>query len=196
MSAQKSREKAMSDEYIIALYWSREEEAIRATDLKYGRMLFRIAFNILHDESDCDECKNDTYLGVWNSIPPTRPTAFSSFITRIMRNTACNRYREKRSQKRVPSELTVSLESLGEVFAGHDLPETHHAAAELGRLISEYVGTLSDRQKYIFIGRFYMAETIAYLANRLGVGIGTVHRDIEKIKQGLRKYLKRNGVNI
>ncbi len=186
----------VTDEELIELFWQRDETAIDKTDGKYGKLLFRIAYNILHDRLDCEECKNDTYLGVWNTVPPTRPAVFPAFITRIMRNVAVKRYKEKMSQKRIPSEMTVSLEELEAVLHGGGAPEAEYNTRELGRYINEYVKTLSDRQQYIFIGRFYMAETIEYIADKLGVGVGTVHRDIGKIKEGLKLYLDGKGVCI
>lgn len=186
----------IADEQIIELYWDRNERAIHETEVKYGKMLFRIAYNILHDRLDCEECQNDTYNGIWNAIPPTRPTVFQAFITQIMRNIATKRYKEKTSQKRVPSEMTVSMDELHSFLHENEIPEAEYAAAELGKMISDYLRTLSDRKQYIFIGRFYMAETIEYLADKLGVGVATVHRDIDKIKQGLKEHLKRNGVYV
>ena len=72
MNAQNNRRTCdlLSDEEIVALYWQREERAIEATDVKYGKYLYTIAYNILRDGLDSEECLNDTYLGTWNSIPP------------------------------------------------------------------------------------------------------------------------------
>lgn len=74
----------LEDKRIIELYWDRDETAIQETDNKYGKFLFKIAYNILNDRCDCEECQNDTYLGIWNAIPPTRPAVFPAFITQIM----------------------------------------------------------------------------------------------------------------
>ncbi len=188
--------KMIADEQIIELYWQRDENAIHETDVKYGKMLFHIAYGILYDSLDCEECKNDTYLGVWNKIPPTRPTVFSAFISKIMRNIAIDRYKLKTSQKRIPSELTVSMEELCDFLHTNDSPEVEYTATELGKFISDYVKGLSYRQQYIFIERYYLASTIESIANELGVGLATVHRELGKIKQELKICLERNGVYV
>ena len=95
----------LEDEEIIELYWARNERAISETDKKYKNYLYTIAYNILHDALDCEECLNDTYLGTWNTIPPTRPNVFQAFISKIMRNTAIGRYNKNTADKRVPSEM-------------------------------------------------------------------------------------------
>ena len=184
----------ISDEEIIDLYWNREECAIQETDRKYGRFLYKVAYNILHDSMDCEECKNDTYIGVWNAIPPTRPVAFPAFITQIMRRIAINRYKEKTSKKRVPSELTTSFEDLGGTLHGEptDLPE--YDAAEVGEVINKFVRGLPKRQRYIFIERFYLSESVESIASELSISQATVYREIERIKKDLKRYLERSGI--
>ena len=84
----------MNDREIIDLYWIREERAITATAEKYGGYCHTIAFNILNNNEDAEECANDTYLGAWNSIPPQNPNPLSSYLGRIARNLALNRYKQ------------------------------------------------------------------------------------------------------
>ncbi len=186
----------MTDQELIELYFRRDERAIRETDRKYGKMLFGIAYRILQDRADCEECQNDTYLRVWNRIPPARPAVFSAFLTKIMRDTAVDRYKEKTRKKRVPGELTVSLEELADTLCTDDLPEAAFAERELGRLINEYMRTLPERERYIFIERYYFAAPLADIADELHIGTATVHRDLEKIKRGLKAHLERNGVYV
>ncbi len=185
-----------SDSDIIELYFARDESAITKTDEKYGKMLMRLAYNILHDRLDAEECKSDTYLSVWNAVPPTCPAVLGAFLTEVLRRTAISRYRERTGKKRVPSELTASIDELAAVLACDDTTEDDFSAHELGRLISAYVHSLEKRERYIFVSRFYMGETIAYIADTLGVGTTTVHREIKHLKDGLRAHLSENGVNV
>lgn len=196
MSKRTEQQPVIADEQIIELYWQRNENAIQETDKKYGQFLFGIAYNILHDRLDCEECQNDTYLGVWNAIPPTRPIAFPAFITQIMRNIAINRFKEKTSKKRIPSELTVSIEDVNNILHSGDTVAAEYEAEEVGRIINDYVRQLSDRQRYIFIDRFYLAEPVETIANDLSISVPTVYREIEKIKQGLKLHLERNDIFI
>ncbi len=184
------------DEQIIEMYWQRNEGAIKKTDEKYGKMIFRIAYNILYDTADCDECKNDTYLRIWDSIPPTRPSAFAPYISRITRNIAIDRYKEKQCIKRIPSEYTVAFDDLCNTVCTADSPEASCSANETAELINAYAKGLPEKQQYIFVGRFYFAETMEHIANTLGISIATVYREITKLKLGLKKHLERNGVYV
>lgn len=184
----------IADEQLIELFWERDEKAIQATDTKYGKFLFRIANNILHDRQDCEECQNDTYLGIWNSIPPTIPRVFPAFIAKLIRNIAIDKYKKKTRKMRIPSEMTVALDELRDTVCAIDFPEIQ--SSELGRLINEYVNSLPERQKYIFIGRFYMGDKLSIIADKLNLNVSTVSRETEKIKQGLRDHLERSGIYV
>jgi len=98
----------MEDEKIIALYWDRNEDAIRETSSKYGRLFFRIAANLLRSREDREECVNDTYLGLWNSIPKERPSAFSVFACRITRNLALKKFEYLSAAKRNPEAVCLT----------------------------------------------------------------------------------------
>ena len=143
-----------SDEKIIDMFWERDPEAIQKTDQKYGALLRNVAYNILSDSLDCEECQNDTYYGIWNAIPSARPSAFSAFIVQIMRRTAIDRYRKKASKKRIPSQMTVSIEELENAMYNSPSIEEAYEAKEIGKMVSDYVASLNDRQRYIFIDRY------------------------------------------
>ena len=188
--------KPMSDADIIELYWQRDEQAIRATDIKYKSFLLSVAQNIVHDVRDSEECLNDTYVGAWNAMPPARPTVLQAFLATIMRRIAINRYKANRRHKRVASELTVSLSDLGDMLADEDDVSAEMQAKELAAAISRYVRALPDRQMVIFVGRFYMADPLMKIAQEVGCSLATIKREIAAIKDGLKKHLEGEGYNL
>jgi RNA polymerase sigma-70 factor (ECF subfamily) len=185
-----------NDEKIVDMYWERNPDAIQETDKKYGKVLRSVAYNILFDDLDREECQNDTYLGVWNAIPSTRPAVFSAFIMRIMRWTAISRYKEKSRKKRIPSQLTISLDELADSISSGVQIEEEYESKQLGKLISDYVWSLNEKQRYLFVDRYYLAEPVEKTASDLSVSTQSVYRELRKIKQGLKEYLERNGVHI
>jgi len=188
--------KPMSDADIIELYWQRDEQAIKETDIKYKSFLLSVAQNIVHDVRDSEECLNDTYVGAWNAIPPARPTVLQAFLATIMRRIAINRYKANRRHKRVASELTVSLSDLGDMLADEDDVSAEMQAKELAAAISRYVRALPDRQTVIFVGRFYMADPLMKIAQEVGCSLATVKREIATIKDGLKKHLESEGYDL
>ncbi|MBR6728015.1 MAG: sigma-70 family RNA polymerase sigma factor [Clostridia bacterium] len=184
----------LPDEEIIDLYWNREERAIEATDDKYRQFLFTIAYNIVHDHQDCEECLNDTYLGTWNRIPPTRPNIFRVFLGRIMRNIAVNRYKHNTADKRVPSELTVSLEELEYCMRSDSSVEEELAIKQLGDALNDYLCALSERDRLVFMCRYYYADKVIEIADMLGISRNTITKYLDSIREGLKDHLIKEGI--
>ena len=186
----------ISDEKIIELYWSRNEKAIEETDLKYKKYLFSIAYNIVHDQLDCEECLNDTYLGTWNAIPPQKPRVLKAFLTVIMRRIAINRYHSNLRKNVVPSELTVSLSEIEDFISGGDDVSAEFDAERLGRVISDFVRSLSERKQFIFMSRFYVADSIDTIASDLRLSRSMVNKELATIKIALKEKLESEGYSI
>ncbi len=182
-----------TDEAIIELYWQRDEQAIVQTDRKYKKYLYTIAYNILHDNMDCEECINDTYLGTWNAIPPQRPSVFQAFLSKIMRNTAIVRYKKNTAAKRCPSEMTVSLEELGDCMPSVPSAEEDYLMSQIGHCVSEYLRGLSERSTFIFVCRYYCGDRIADIAALLHISERTVFQELTNIRSGLKARLVKEG---
>lgn len=193
MELQTKKVFTMSDEQIVALYWQRDEQAIKETDIKYKKFLLSVAYNIVHDVYDSEECLNDTYIGAWNAIPPAKPTLLQAFLATIMRRTAIDCYKAQKRQKRMASELTVSLSEVEDFISVDDNMETQTDTKELGRVISDFVRSLSERRMYIFMSRYYVARSIKEISQLLGCSESTVNKEIAAIKLGLKEKLEKEG---
>ncbi len=184
----------MTDEAIIDLYWKREERAISETDKKYGKYLYTIAYNIVRDRLDCEECLNDTYLGTWNRIPPTRPNVFHVFLSKIMRNIALDRFRHSHAEKRVPPEMIVSLNELDECMLSNPSLEEEYTVRTMAGVINTYLESLNSKRQLIFISRYYYCDQISAIATMLHTSEATVYRELATIRQELKKAFKKEGL--
>ena len=185
----------VSDEAIIALYWNRDEAAIVETDRKYRGYLHTVAWNIVKDEQDCEECLNDTNLKTWNSIPPQRPNCLKAFLTKITRSIAIDRYRRERRQKRIPSECTLSLSELAETLCG-DTPEAEYESALVGKIINEYLRTLSERDMCLVVSRYFCSDSLPAIAERTGMSESGVKKALLRLREGLRERLEKEGIKL
>ena len=186
----------LSDTDIIDLYFKRDELAISATGDKYGKYLFTIGNNILNDKEDSEECLNDTYFATWNRIPPERPNYLQMFLSKIMRDVSISRYRKNKAKKRPPSELTLSLEELGNCIVSEADVEEDLAIRELARLLNEFLKDISKRQRFIFVCRYYYCDSVKSIATMLEVGTKTIYRELESIRNQLRLALKKEGIEV
>lgn len=187
---------ALSDEAIISLYWDRDRKAITETDFKYGKYLYTIIYNILHDKLDCEECLNDTYLGAWNAMPPARPQVLQAFLVTISRRIAIKRYHKLRQKGAVPSEMTVALAEVEDFIAENSSAEEAFDAKQLGQIISRFVRSLPQRQRYIFISRYYAAEPIDTIAKELALSRSMIHKELAAIRTALKETLESEGYSV
>ncbi len=186
----------LADEEILDLFFARDERGISETDRKYGGSLLRLAENILHDPSDSEECRNDVYVKLWKSIPPARPTVFPAYLNRVMRGTAIDRYRARARQGECRSELLASVEELSDILSSPETVERAWESAELGRAISRYLRMQSKRRQYLFVARYFRAESVEEIACTLGVSPSAVYKELSKLRRGLKEHLERNGFSI
>ena len=186
----------LRDNEIVELYFRRDERAIEETDLKYRKYLLSVAYNVLHDSLDCEECLNDTYLGAWNAIPPTRPNVLKAFLTTVTRRIAIKRYHSAQRQRVVPSELTMSLSELENFIAGDEDVGVDFDAERLGEVISDFVRALSDRRRFIFMSRYYASEPIDTIARELGLSRSMVNKELAAIRCALKEKLEGEGYTV
>ena len=195
LQSKQSVKMPMDDEKIVELYFERDEKAIEETDFKYKKYLFSIAYNVLHDRLDCEECLNDTYLGAWNAMPPSRPNVLKAFLTTITRRIAIKRYHGNMRQNVIPSEMTVSLSELEDFIASDDV-DADLDAERLGRVISDFVRSLSARRQFIFMSRYYVADPIDTIARDLSLSRSMVNKELAAIRNALREELESEGYSI
>ncbi len=186
----------MDDNKIIELYFARDEKAISETKAKYGKYCLKIACNVLGNREDAEECENDTYLGVWNAIPPTRPSVFSAFIGRITRNISLKKLRAKTADKRRCSEAIISLDELGECIPDGQGFADSLEESELAEIINSFLGSLNVTERRVFVCRYWYCDSIADICEQFGFGQSKVKMMLLRTRERLLTYLKERGVFI
>ena len=195
LTRRKDPDGLLPDEAIIDLFFSRNEAAITESDRKYGSYLWTVAHNILHSDLDCEECRNDTYLRAWETIPPTRPVSLGGYLTKIIRGIAINRYDRDRRDRRIPPEAVESLSDFEGFLADTPAPDEAESAL-IGEVISRYLRGCKKRRRYVFMARFYMARPVAEIAERLEISESSVKRELAGIRKELRTELEKEGINV
>lgn len=185
----------MNDASIINLYWERSENAIKETDIKYGRLCSRLANNILNNVCDAEECVNDSYLTVWNSIPDTRPDSFPAFLCRIVKNLSLKRLEHLTAKKRKP-EMLVSLNELNDCISSSANTETSYDTAELSKIISAFLRKQNETHRNIFLRRYWYYDSVKDIAADYGFKEEKVSNILFQMRKKLRHFLEREGYNI
>ena len=186
----------MGDKEIVDLYLSRDEEAIRKTEMKYGSYLMKIAVNILGDPEEAKEVVNETYLAAWNSIPDNRPVKLSTYLGKIIRRISIDAIRKRSSLKRKTSEYTVCLSEIEETFPGGVDPEENLKYSILNEKIHDFLSRLSSEDRDLFIGRYYYFDSLKDVASYCGMKETRAKSRLYRIRQELKDHLRKEGYEL
>ena len=184
----------MQDREIVELFLGRDESAIEHAKSKYDRYLHKIAFNILGDREDCEECLSDVYLGAWNSIPPHEPNVLQTYLAKLTRRSAINILRKRNRDKRKASEYSVSLDELEDCLSDKSTPEQDVDLKLLADTINSWLHTLSPQQQAAFIGRYYFADSIRDISAYLGVSETNVKSMLYRLRVALKTHLEKEEI--
>ena len=185
----------MQDSKIIDLFFERSEQAITELSIKYEKLCKKISINILGNEEDALECINDSYLGVWNTIPPTKPDNLKYYLCRIVRNNALKKYHSNTAIKR-NSYYDVALQELEECISNNNSIEKELASTEITRLIDSFLSMQKLENRIIFIRRYFFGDSIADIALRMGIKENNISVRLNRMRNNLRNHLDKEGVEI
>jgi RNA polymerase sigma-70 factor (ECF subfamily) len=151
--------------------------------------------NILHNHEDSEECVNDALFGVWNSIPPEKPTLLKSFVGRITRNFALNKYKAYSAKKRGGGTVELLLSELEDCIPSGGNVEAEYEAGVVAGLISEFLNTIGMEQRLIFIRRYWYADKIAEISKRYGISENNIKSMLHRTRIKLKEHLEKEGIN-
>lgn len=184
----------MEDHAIIALYWARQERALEETDSKYGGYCRTIAYNILRNREDSEECVNDTWLRAWNAMPPQKPGILSSFLGKITRNLSLDRYKHSHAGKRGSGQLPLALDELEDCIPAAQDVEELVELKELSRILDRFLRSLPEKEACVFLRRYWFVDSTREIALRYQMAEGSVKSTLYRTRQKLRAHLEKAGV--
>ncbi len=182
----------MTDERIIELFFGRSEDAIKELSAKYGKLLMSLAYNVTGNLEDAEECCSDAYLGVWNRIPPERPSPLSAYVCRVVRNLAHKKYEYNKARRR-NSEYTVAINELTTAVASEGAVEDEITADELALAIDAFLDMEKPTDRELFVRRYYFAETVDEAAKALLMKPNRAAVALHRQRERLRRYLIEEG---
>ncbi len=183
----------MEDFKIIELYLNRDEIAIEETSKKYGNYCFSIANSILENRSDSEECVNDVYMKVWQSIPPAKPEFFDAFIGTITRNLSLDRYRKCTAEKRGNGNVATALDEFRETIRCRDESESIVESVVLGKLLNEFLDSIKPEAKTVFVRRYWLFNKVENIAKDLCISESKVKMLLSRTRKKLSKFLEAEG---
>ena len=184
----------MDDSKIIELFFARNEDAIKHTDDTYGRRLFHLADNIVHNDQDAEESVSDTYMKAWDTIPPKKPVHLFAYLAKICRNFALKKLDLKAAAKR--NAEVVSLTQEMEICIPDTSRDAEVEAREPGRILDAFLRTLTPQNQMVFLRRYWYVDTIAEIAVRYGISESAVQMRLNRTRSKLAMYLAKEGIKV
>lgn len=186
----------MEDKEIVDLYWQRSENAISETENKYGKYCYSIARSILYSNEDSEECVNDTYMRAWNSMPQHRPSVLKTFLGKITRNLALNRYRLLTADKRNLGQMPLALDELQECIPGGDNTAGIADDVVLVEVFNRFLGSLPAQRRKIFMRRYWYLSSIKEISTDYGMGESRVKMSLMRSRNELKALLETEGISL
>ncbi len=183
----------MNDSKIIELYFARSESAITETDKKYGGCCRSTAYGILGSREDSEECVNDTYLKVWNAIPPARPDRLGAFVIRIVRNLALDMFRKRGSHAKTAA---ANFDEIAEFLPASDNVEGEIDRRTVLDAIERFLLTLPKEKRVMFVRRYFYCSSYREIADALLTTEDRVAVTLHRVREKLRGYLEKEGIGI
>lgn len=183
----------MEDFQIIELFWNRNEAAISEISAKYGAYCHKITLNVLSNNEDAEECVNDTWLRVWNSIPPERPKNLRAWLGKIALNLSLNLWHKNHAQKRY-SGMEQILSELEDCIPSGQNVEQQIEADEISRIINSWISTLNKRDRVVFVRRYWYGDSVNELALKFTTSPAKMAKRLFLLKAKLRAALEKENI--
>ena len=185
----------MDDKKIIGLLFSRSETAVTELEAKFGSAVKRLCFNILGNREDAEECANDTYLAVWNAIPPAQPSNLLPYVLKIARNISLKRVARNTAMKR-DGRYDVCLSELEACLPSKDTVEGEFDRNELVKMIESFALSLDSVDRALFLRRYWYFESAKDMSEALSMTENNINVRLVRIRKKLKKYLAERGVEV
>ena len=184
----------MTDSQIIALFWDRNEDAIRETDAAYGRRLYAISNQILCQRQEAEESVSDTYMKAWETMPPQKPLYFFAYLAKICRNFSLARLQWNSAAKR-SAEVVSLTQEMAECIPDRSMEQRLEREA-LGQLLNYFLESLSRDNRLIFLRRYWYADSIREIADRYGITESKVKTQLHRTRKKLQLFLEKEGIEL
>lgn len=155
---------------------------------QYSRVIYWRVRGVVNEHNDADEVVQLVFIKIWKGLPKFRgESALFSWIYRIAYNESISFIRSEKKFRDNQTQIEAAASQPADVE--HDIERLEH-------LFHEAIERLPERQREVFLARYYREIKFDDLANSMGLSTGAVkasyHHASEKIKAYIRNSSEKN----
>ena len=126
---------------------------------------------------------------------PNGRNSWAVFLGRITRNLSLDRLRRRRAARR-GGEAVLALEELSDCLPARETAESEFDRRELARALERFLGGLNERQRRLFLLRYWYLRPVKEAAAELGMRENAASAALFRLRRALRTFLEQEGVAI
>jgi RNA polymerase sigma-70 factor (ECF subfamily) len=184
-------ELSKEDNQLLQILHDDREAAIQRIHSCYGKYLLLVANGILRNEQDAEECVNDVLMRLWTSELPNEIRNLKAYLAKMVRNLAIMYLRKRSRQKRGGDFTVVSYEELSECIPDSKPGSDGFSQSELAAQIKAFVKELSEVDRIVFMGRYWLSQSIPEIAKQIGKSEGFVTKRLLLLRERLKRRLEK-----
>lgn len=181
------------DKEIISLLQKRDETAITKLRDTYGALCQTIAYDILGNREDAEECVSDTMMKLWTTIPPMQPDTLRAYLVTVVRSISISRYRAEHADRRGGGQTSAAIDELAETLSDEDAVERAVDQRALRAAIERFLDTLPPDARTVFMQRYYLMAPVKTIAREQGMSLGKVKMLLMRTRKKLQIFLSKEG---
>ncbi len=178
---------------IISLLQKRDETAITKLRDTYGALCQTIAYDILGNREDAEECVSDTMMKLWTTIPPMQPDTLRAYLVTVVRSISISRYRAEHADRRGGGQTAAAIDELAETLSDEDAVERAVDQRALRAAIERFLDTLPPDARTVFMQRYYLMAPVKTIAREQGMSLGKVKMLLMRTRKKLQIFLSKEG---
>jgi RNA polymerase sigma-70 factor (ECF subfamily) len=166
-----------------------EHEAFDALARLVSGRLFAVAYRILRDHYLAEDAVQQALITIWNELPRLRdPERFDAWSYRlIVRSSVAEARRERRGG--------AAIQLLPEDSDVSPAPDQFRAVADRDQLERGF-RRLTPEQRAILVLQHYAGQSLAEIADVLGIPVGTAGSRLHYATRALRAAIEADGRNV
>ncbi len=174
----------------LEIFLAIQAQQVKALDVlydRYGKLVYSMAIQILHNVEEAEEVTQETFLRLWehSEIYQPKKGSLSGFLLTLSRSRSLDRLRSRKSRQ----QKLQRIQTLADCVSNYNPPLDFVTVQERADLVREALKQLSPADRQLLETAYYEELSQSEIAERDGIPLGTVKSRARGALKKLRAVL-------